>query len=56
MFNDGKLSEVAFGILALTPEQRGQLEAALQGVQTDSNDWALAHVERREPKDNVVAD
>jgi hypothetical protein len=56
MFNDGKLSEVAFSILALTSEQRGQLEAVMQRVQTELNDWALAHVERREPKDNVVAD
>lgn len=56
MFNDGKLSEVAFSILALTPEQRGQLDAVIQRVQTDFNDWALAHVERRQPKDKVLAD
>lgn len=53
---DGKLTEVASTVLALTPAERSQVEAAMQRVQTDFNDWARSHTERIEPKDNVVAD
>ena len=51
----GKLTDMAATVLAMTPEERGQVEAAMQRVQTDFNAWALAHVERSEPKDDVVA-
>ena len=51
----GKLTDMAATVLAMTPEERGQVEAAMQRVPTDFKDWALAHVERSEPKDDVVA-
>jgi hypothetical protein len=52
---DGKLTDNAATVLAITPEERGQVEAAMQRVQTDFKDWALLHIERSEPKDDVVA-
>ena len=52
---DGKLTDMAASVLALTPGERGQVEAAMQSGQTDFSDWALAHVERTEPKVDVVA-
>jgi hypothetical protein len=52
---DGKLTEIATSVLALTPRERSQVEAAMQRVQIDFNDWARAHTERSEPKDDVVA-
>jgi len=51
----GKVTDIAATVLAITPEERGQVEAAMQRVQTDYKEWALAHVERTEPKDDVVA-
>jgi hypothetical protein len=55
MLNKGKLSEVAATILAMTPEQRGQVEAGIQQAQAHYNDWALAHMERREPAEGELA-
>lgn len=52
---DGKLNDVAATTLAITPEERGQLEAAIEQVKTDFKDWALTHVQRAEPADDVVA-
>jgi hypothetical protein len=51
----GKLTDMAATVLGMTPEERGQIEAAMQRVQTDFKDWVLAHAERSEPKDDVVA-
>jgi len=51
----GKLTDVAATVLAMTPEERGQVEAAVQRVQTDFKDWVLAHAERSDPKDDVIA-
>ena len=51
----GKLTDMAATVLALTPEERGQIEAAVQRVQTVFKDWVLAHVERTEPKGDVLA-
>lgn len=51
----GKLTDLAATVLAITTEERGQIEAALQRVQAEFKDWVLAHVERGEPKDDVVA-
>ncbi len=51
----GKLTDMAATVLAMTPAERGQVEAAMQRVQTDFKDWALARVERSEPKDDVMA-
>ncbi len=52
---DGKLTDLASTVLAMTPGERGQVEAAMQRVQPEFKDWVLAHVERSEPKDDVVA-
>ncbi len=52
---EGKLTDMAATVLALTPEERAQVEAAMRRVPEDFKDWALAHVERGEPKDVVVA-
>jgi len=51
----GRLTDIAATVLAMTPGERDQVEAAMQRVQTDFKDWVLAHVERTEPKDDVVA-
>lgn len=51
----GKMTDLAVIVLAITPEERGQVEAAIERVKTDFKDWTLAHVERNEPKDDVVA-
>jgi hypothetical protein len=53
---DDKLTEIASSVLALTPGERDQVEASIQRVQTDFNDWARAHTERSEPKGEVVAE
>jgi len=52
---DGKLTDNASTVLAITPGERGQVEAAMERVQTDYKDWALSHIERTEPRDDVVA-
>ncbi|MGA2544608.1 MAG: hypothetical protein ABSG78_23910 [Verrucomicrobiota bacterium] len=52
---DGKLTDSAAAVLALTPGERSQVEAAVQRVRTDGRDWASSHIERTEPKDDVVA-
>ncbi len=51
----GKLTDMASTVLAMTPGERGRVEAAMQRVRTDFKDWALSHIERNEPKDDVVA-
>jgi hypothetical protein len=51
----GKLSDMVTTVLAMTPEERGQVEAAMQRVPEDLKDWVLAHVQRSEPKDDVIA-
>ncbi|MSU56936.1 MAG: hypothetical protein EXS35_01925 [Pedosphaera sp.] len=51
----GKLSDLAATILAMTPEERGQVEAAIQRGQVEFKEWSLSHTERSEPKDDVVA-
>jgi hypothetical protein len=53
--DDGKLTDIAATVLALTPRERGQVKAAIQRVQTEFKDWALSHTERSEPKDDIVA-
>ena len=52
---DGKLNDVAATTLALSPEERGPLEAAIEQAKTDFKDWVLAHVQRAEPAGDVVA-
>ncbi len=52
---DGKLNDVAATTLVITPEERAGLEAAIERTKTDFKDWVLAHVQRAEPADDVVA-
>ena len=52
---DDRFTDTAATVLALTPAERRLVEAAIQRVQTDFNDWAVTHTERTEPKDDVVA-
>ena len=51
----GKLTDSAAAVLALTPQERSQIEAAMEGVKTDYKDWAISHTERSEPRDDVLA-
>jgi hypothetical protein len=53
-YQDATLTDIAIAVLAITPEERGQVQAALERVKTDFKDWALAHVERHEPTDKVL--
>ena len=52
---DGELNDVVVAMLAITPEERGQVEAAIQEARADFKDWVLAHVKRGEPENDVVA-
>jgi hypothetical protein len=52
---DGKLTGITGTVLALTPGERGLVEATIERAKMDFKDWALTHVERSEPKDDVVA-
>jgi hypothetical protein len=52
----GKLLDLVDTVLALTSEERGQVEAAIERVPMEFKDWALAHVQRSEPKDDVLAE
>jgi hypothetical protein len=52
---DAALTDAAATVLAMTHEERTQIEAAIARVKIDLNAWALAHVERVEPKDDEVA-
>ena len=51
---NGELFETAATVFALTSEERGQFEDAMQRAKADFKDWALAHVERIGPKDDVL--
>jgi hypothetical protein len=51
----GKLAAVAVTVFAMTPEERGQVEAVIMRVKTDFKEWVLSHTERGEPKDDVLA-
>jgi hypothetical protein len=52
---DDKLSDMAAAVLAVTPEERGQLEAAMRQVRVDFSEWIASHIQRTEPKDDVLA-
>jgi hypothetical protein len=56
MLRNGKLTEVAAAILAMAPEERGQVEATIEQAQSDYNDWAVDNVERKEPKNGDLAE
>ena len=55
VIEDRKLTDLAAAVFALTADERGQVDAALQRANADSRDWALAHIERGEPQNDVVA-
>jgi hypothetical protein len=52
---DDKVTDMAAAVLAITPEERGQVEAAMQRVRTAFQEWASSHIQRTEPKNEVVA-
>jgi hypothetical protein len=52
---DAALTDAAATVLAMMPEERTQVEAAVERVKTDFKDWALAHIQRGETNDDVVA-
>jgi hypothetical protein len=51
----GELTENAAMVLAVTPKERGEIEAAMHRAEAELDQWALYHTERIEPKDDVVA-
>ena len=55
MLRSGPFPDAVAATLAMTPAERGQVEATMQQAQRDFNDWALAHVERREPQGDLLA-
>ncbi len=52
----GKLTKCAATVLAMTSEERAQVEAGVERIQADFKDWVLANVKRGEPQDDVLAD
>jgi hypothetical protein len=53
--SNGQLNDAALAALAITPDERGRVEAAIEQAKTDFKDWVLAHVKRAEPGGDVVA-
>ena len=52
----GQLVDCIAALLALTPEERRQIETAMERVWADLKDWAISHTERSEPRDDVLAE
>jgi CubicO group peptidase (beta-lactamase class C family) len=52
---DGRLSDVAAAVLAVTPEERASLDSAIDHTTRDYQTWAATHVQRTEPQGNVMA-
>ena len=52
---EGELTENAAAVLAVTPRERGGIEAAMHRAEAELDQWALSHTERIEPKHDVVA-
>jgi hypothetical protein len=50
-----KLSDAACKVLAITPEERGALEATTRELSAEYNSWAQANVRREEPSGEVLA-
>ena len=50
-----RLSDSAAAVLALTPQERSQVEAAMERMKEDIKDWAISHTQRSEPRDDVLA-
>jgi hypothetical protein len=53
--SNGKLNDAAFTMLAITTEERSRVAAAIEQAQTNFKGWVLAHVQRIEPAEDVVA-
>ena len=51
----GRFNDAALGALAITSEERAQLDASVEQAQTDFKDWVKDHVQRGEPADDLVA-
>ncbi len=54
-FWHARLIDSAAAVLALTPQERSQVEAAMERVKEHLKDWAISHTERSEPHDDVLA-
>lgn len=52
---DNKLNQTACDVLAITPDERATLDAAIQSLSDDYNTWAQAHIRRGDPSGNIVA-
>ena len=50
-----KLTDLAATVLTLTPEERDQAAAAFDQANAVLKDWVLAHAERREPTEEMLA-
>jgi hypothetical protein len=55
LIRQGKLIDSVAALLALTPQERSQIETAMERVQADLKDWAISHTERSEPRDDMLA-
>lgn len=53
--SNGQLNDAALAALAITPEERGRVEAAIEQAKGDFKDWVLAQVRRDEPGGDVLA-
>lgn len=50
-----RLTDSAAAVLALTPQERGRVESAMERVREDLTAWTIAHTVRSEPHDDVLA-
>ena len=53
--HDGRFDDAGLGTLAITPEERRKLEAAMEETKIDFKDWVLNHVQRGEPAADLLA-
>lgn len=53
--HDNRLTDTVCGVLAMTRDERGAVEAAVARAASDYRQWATSHVERVEPEGNVMA-
>ena len=50
-----RLTDSAAAVLALTPQERGRVQAAMERVKEDLTAWTIANTVRSEPHDDVLA-
>src|SRR5207247_10818166 len=53
-FRGNQLADAACGVLAITPEERAQVDAAFETVGEQFADWAKAHAEREGPSGETL--